>query len=114
MSIFRNFIGKNCILNLKNTKCGLEVIFPEESLQKFQGKIYGAEGTPYEHGIFTLEFQIPNEYPHKPPIVKFITKIWHPNISSVTGCICLDILQQNWYFFSFYHFKIISFQYLQI
>ena len=29
--------------------------------------------------------------------VKFLTKIWHPNISSVTGAICLDILKDQWY-----------------
>ena len=25
-----------------------------------------------------------------------MTKIWHPNISSVTGAICLDILKDQW------------------
>ena len=29
--------------------------------------------------------------------VHFLTKIWHPNISSVTGAICLDILKDQWY-----------------
>ena len=28
--------------------------------------------------------------------MKFDTKIWHPNISSQTGAICLDILQDEW------------------
>jgi ubiquitin-conjugating enzyme (huntingtin interacting protein 2) len=28
--------------------------------------------------------------------MKFITKIWHPNISSVTGAICLDVLSKEW------------------
>eukprot|EP00831_Metopus_contortus_P014425 TRINITY_DN1596_c0_g4_i5.p3 TRINITY_DN1596_c0_g4~~TRINITY_DN1596_c0_g4_i5.p3 ORF type:complete len:131 (-),score=19.14 TRINITY_DN1596_c0_g4_i5:28-420(-) len=28
--------------------------------------------------------------------MKFDTKIWHPNISSVTGAICLDILKSEW------------------
>lgn len=25
-----------------------------------------------------------------------MTKVWHPNISSVTGAICLDILSKKW------------------
>lgn len=28
--------------------------------------------------------------------MKFETKIWHPNISSQTGAICLDILKDQW------------------
>lgn len=28
--------------------------------------------------------------------IRFMTKIWHPNVSSVTGAICLDILKDQW------------------
>ena len=28
--------------------------------------------------------------------MQFDTKIWHPNISSQTGAICLDILKDEW------------------
>eukprot|EP00494_Astrolonche_serrata_P003935 UN03945 len=28
--------------------------------------------------------------------MKFITKVWHPNVSSQTGAICLDILKTEW------------------
>merc|ERR1719221_963866 len=28
--------------------------------------------------------------------MKFDTKIWHPNISSQTGAICLDVLGKEW------------------
>merc|ERR1719336_947910 len=35
------------------------------------------------------------EYPMKPPEVKFITKMFHPNVYA-SGAICLDILKKNW------------------
>ena len=28
--------------------------------------------------------------------MKFVTKVWHPNISSDSGAICLDILKNEW------------------
>lgn len=52
--------------------------------------------TCYEGGIFHVDIVIPQDYPFKPPKMKFDTKIWHPNISSQTGAICLDILKNEW------------------
>jgi len=44
----------------------------------------GPPGTPYEGGTFKVDVKIPPQYPFKAPEMKFITKVWHPNISSQT------------------------------
>lgn len=71
----------------------VEVHVQEGNLSRFEGVIHGPEGTPYEGGTFRIDIQIPNDYPFGPPKMRFLTKIWHPNISSQTGAICLDILK---------------------
>ncbi|XP_049296167.1 ubiquitin-conjugating enzyme E2-22 kDa isoform X2 [Anopheles funestus] len=67
-----------------------------DNFTELRGEIAGPPDTPYEGGKFMLEITVPETYPFNPPKVKFMTKIWHPNISSVTGAICLDILKDNW------------------
>jgi len=57
--------------------------------------ISGPGDTPYEGGKFELEIKLPENYPFDPPDIKFVTSVWHPNISSVTGVICMDILKSN-------------------
>jgi len=65
------------------------------NLFEWEAVIMGPIGTPYEGGVFNLNISIPTNYPFKPPIVIFKTKIYHPNINS-SGSICLDILKTQW------------------
>ena len=57
--------------------------------------IEGPEDTDYKDGVFILDIQIPKEYPFKPPVCKFKTKIYHPNINKDNGNICLNILKPD-------------------
>lgn len=44
----------------------------------------------------SLRCEIPPNYPFEPPKMRFDTKVWHPNVSSQNGAICLDILKNEW------------------
>lgn len=78
----------------KEANITLELV-SEDDLSHLKGTFIGPRDTPYEGGLFTIDIKVPPEYPFKPPIMKFDTKIYHPNISSVTGAICLDILKSD-------------------
>ncbi|KAL6545587.1 Ubiquitin-conjugating enzyme E2 27 [Orobanche gracilis] len=104
---------------------GIEVIPRSESnLLNLLGTIPGPLGTPYEGGTFKIDIILPvwtvirsgvlnitstgdrvialhvlnnnDGYPFEPPRMRFATKVWHPNISSQSGAICLDILKDQW------------------
>lgn len=68
----------------------------EEDLTHLKGKFKGPPDTPYEGGTYVVDIKIPGDYPFRPPTMKFDTKVWHPNVSSVTGAICLDTLSSAW------------------
>ena len=58
--------------------------------------ISGPVGSPYEGGIFFLYLKVPFSYPFNPPEVRFLTRIFHPNVSR-HGDIGIDSIQQhNW------------------
>ena len=47
-------------------------------------------------GIFRLELFLPEDYPMTPPKIRFLTKIYHPNIDRL-GRICLDVLKSKYF-----------------
>jgi len=93
---------KNRILKeLKDLAAGKEEsgVFAEtvgDDLRHWKGMLKGPEDTPFQTGVFEVDIVLTEEYPYNPPKMKFTTKVWHPNISSQTGAICLDILKNEW------------------
>lgn len=67
----------------------------DNNLYHWAGTIFGPVGTPYEGGMFNIDINITVDYPHKAPKIKFLTRIFHPNISR-SGDICVDILKDKW------------------
>ena len=60
-----------------------------------QAELEGPTGTPFEGGLFRLKLIIPSDFPNSPPKGFFLTKIFHPNVSSV-GEICVNVLKKDW------------------
>eukprot|EP00761_Pharyngomonas_kirbyi_P009789 gb/GECH01009807.1/.p1 GENE.gb/GECH01009807.1/~~gb/GECH01009807.1/.p1 ORF type:complete len:153 (+),score=30.40 gb/GECH01009807.1/:1-459(+) len=67
----------------------------EDNIMFWHAAIFGPEDTIWEGGTFRLTVEFSEEYPNKPPTVKFVTRMFHPNIYT-DGNICLDILQKHW------------------
>ena len=78
----------------KNPVCNCSAS-PTDDIMIWQAIIMGPVDTPYQGGAFKLDITFSKNYPIEPPIVRFKTKIFHPNIDS-TGGICIDILKDQW------------------
>lgn len=74
---------------------GISASPSEDNMRYFNVMILGPTQSPYEGGVFKLELFLPEEYPMAAPKVRFLTKIYHPNIDKL-GRICLDILKDKW------------------
>ncbi|XP_067932369.1 uncharacterized protein [Watersipora subatra] len=74
---------------------GIQAVPLDRDCRFFQALIVGPKGSPYEGGRFYLYLQIPKSYPLIPPLVRFITKVLHPNVS-LHGDIGLDSINHNW------------------
>ena len=61
-------------------------------LTKWRGEIIGSG--LYEDGVFVVEIQIPRTFPFTPPMVKWLTPTWHPNIYK--DRVCVSILGKEW------------------
>ncbi|KAF3796141.1 Ubiquitin-conjugating enzyme E2 2 [Nymphaea thermarum] len=77
----------------------------DNNIMLWNAVIFGPDDTPWDGGTFKLTLQFTEDYPNKPPTVRFVSRMFHPNtIDSVPvasavyadGSICLDILQNQW------------------
>ncbi len=74
----------------------IKISFPEgpDKLDRFDITVFPDEGY-YTGGRFAFSFSMPGSYPHDPPKVKCLTKVYHPNID-LEGNVCLNILREDW------------------
>ena len=56
--------------------------------------LIGPQDTPYAGGMFFLTADFPDDYPKKKPEIRFTNKIYHLNVRSSDGHICISTLNQ--------------------
>ncbi|KAI9319895.1 putative ubiquitin-conjugating enzyme E2 [Dichotomocladium elegans] len=89
----------------------IKLDFPSpEDILNFKVTISPDEGL-YKGGCFAFTFTINNNYPHEPPKVHCVQKIYHPNID-LDGNICLNILREDWKPVLSLHSVLVGLQYL--
>eukprot|EP01104_Vermistella_antarctica_P008022 TRINITY_DN1995_c0_g1_i1.p1 TRINITY_DN1995_c0_g1~~TRINITY_DN1995_c0_g1_i1.p1 ORF type:complete len:130 (-),score=0.80 TRINITY_DN1995_c0_g1_i1:435-824(-) len=79
----------------KDPNAGVSAGLKGDSLFFWSATIVGPSDTPWEGGIFSMTLHFPQDYPQRPPKVKFQTPIFHPNVYS-DGTLCLDIIQDKY------------------
>ena len=74
---------------------GISATPKDSDIMNWNAVIFGPADTPFEDGTFHLTLSFSEDYPNKPPVVKFVSKMFHPNVYN-DGSICMDILQTRW------------------
>ncbi|KAL8674172.1 MAG: hypothetical protein Q9168_001423 [Polycauliona sp. 1 TL-2023] len=71
-------------------------LISENDLFKWIVTIIGPKDSPYAGGKFEVQVTLPNEYPFKPPVINWKTKIYHPNVTNDgKGTMCLGFLRDG-------------------
>lgn len=66
-------------------------LIDDDDIYKWAVMVIGPPETFYEGGYFKAHLIFPKDYPNKPPKMKFVSEIWHPNIDK-DGDVCISIL----------------------
>ena len=65
----------------KDTQTSVRVVPINDNLLHLQGHFQGPIDSCYEGGQFVVDIKIPDQYPFQPPKMKFITPVYHPNVT---------------------------------
>eukprot|EP00916_Digyalum_oweni_P027135 GHVL01044536.1.p1 GENE.GHVL01044536.1~~GHVL01044536.1.p1 ORF type:complete len:214 (-),score=18.73 GHVL01044536.1:80-721(-) len=80
---------------LRSPLVGVKVQSFQDSLIEWKCSIAGPQGCPFSGFEYDLMIDFPECYPMKPPRVKFIVPVFHPNVNS-DGSICLSLITTSW------------------
>lgn len=79
---------------LKDPGCQYTISPNPNNFLEWDVMLFGPPDTIFEGGVFKCKLEFTNNYPNKPPILKFITPLYHPNVFP-NGTVCMSILHEG-------------------
>jgi ubiquitin-conjugating enzyme E2 G1 len=90
--VARELLKRQLIDLSKDDDSGFSVgLDDDDDFFKWRVIFEGPTDTLYEGGIFTSILVFPPDFPNSPPVMKFETEMWHPNVYP-DGKVCISIL----------------------
>ena len=93
MNVHNKRIMKELSIYFSEPNEDIKIYQIENDLNKWRSVIKAPEGSLYDGYWFALSINFPDEYPAKPPEIRFFKPPYHPNISE-SGRICIDSLDK--------------------
>lgn len=79
----------------RNVPCWIAKAPTQSNLYHLLAGVEGPPDTAFERGGFWLALRLSRDYPWSPPKIRFLTRVYHPNIDG-RGKICMDTLEKAW------------------
>ncbi|WVQ73193.1 hypothetical protein IAR50_002758 [Cryptococcus sp. DSM 104548] len=81
---------------MSNPPANITVLPDEDNIEVWKVVMLGPPGSPYAQGRFNVNVDFSKDFPFKPPVIKFQTRVYHPNIDD-DGSICIGLLKtEQW------------------
>ncbi|KAI3768105.1 hypothetical protein L2E82_18537 [Cichorium intybus] len=77
--VLRSLLLNLPIRKVNDPPAGISGAPVDNNIMLWNAVIFGPDDTPWDEGTFKLTLQFSEDYPNKPPTVRFISRMFHPN-----------------------------------
>jgi len=75
------YVKNTLIQHINDKRCAFAA-FPADDIFTWHTIVKGPAGSPYEGGVFRVEYRFPPACPFRGPSIRFLTPVYHPNVSN--------------------------------
>lgn len=91
LSCSKRLLKEKSQLESSNDESITLILDDVEKIREWRAVLVGPPDSFYEGYEFDLSINVPSEYPMVPPSIKFVSKIFHPNVLFEVTCSLFSI-----------------------